>query len=169
MTPKSPFKVLILCTGNSARSIIGEYLLRAKGKGRFEVFSAGSHPAGRVNPLARWVLKEHYGIDASGARSKSWDEFKNVDFDFIITVCDHAKEACPLWPGKPVLAHWGSPDPAALEGTDEEKKRLFVQVSAQLAQRADRLCALSDDQLLPTTIQEIGDSHEIENDGGIKK
>ena len=112
MNQKTPLKVLVLCTGNSARSVLGEYLLRAKGKGRFEVFSAGSRPTGKVNPVAIRTLREKYGIDASDARSKSWDEFKNVKFDFVITVCDNAKEACPIWPGQPVIAHWSSPDPA---------------------------------------------------------
>src|ERR1051325_5711215 len=126
MNQKSPLKILILCTGNSARSVLGEYLLRAKGRGRFEVASAGSRPAGKVNPLAVRVLREKYGIDASDARSKSWDEFKNVKFDFVITVCDNAKEACPVWPGQPMIAHWSSPDPAGVEGTEEEKYRAFV-------------------------------------------
>src|SRR5215216_1235865 len=101
MSEKLPLKILILCTGNSSRSILGEYLLRAKGAGRFEVFSAGSHPAGRVNPLAVRTLSEKYNLDASNARSKSWDEFKEVKFDFVITVCDDAREECPVWPGAP--------------------------------------------------------------------
>ena len=125
MNPKPPYQVLILCTGNSARSILGEYLLRAKGQGRFEVVSAGSHPTGRVNPLAVRTLREKYNLDASAARSKSWDEFKGVKFDFVITVCDNAKEACPVWPGQPMIAHWGSPDPAAATGTEDEKYRFF--------------------------------------------
>jgi arsenate reductase len=132
---KVPYKVLILCTGNSARSVLGEYLLRAKGKGRFEVHSAGSHPTGRVNPLAVRTLREKYGIDAGGARSKSWDGFKAVKFDFVITVCDNAKEACPIWPGAPVLAHWGSPDPAGAEGSAEEKFRVFVNVALSSRRR----------------------------------
>ncbi len=140
-------KVLILCTGNSARSIIGEYLLRAKGRGRFEVHSAGSRPTGRVNPLAIRVLAEHYGLDATAGRSKSWDEFKTVNFDLVITVCDNAKEACPLWPGQPIIAHWGSPDPAAADGTEEEKYREFVRVASQIARRVDLFCAFSDAQL----------------------
>ena len=156
MTTKTPFKVLILCTGNSARSILGEYLLRAKGRGRFEVHSAGSHPAGRVNPLAVRTLREKYGIDASGARSKSWDEFKDVKFDFVITVCDNAKEACPLWPGQPIIAHWGSPDPASAPGTDEERFRGFVCVAAQIAQRVQAFCALTDAQLTGPMIRAIG-------------
>ena len=147
MNPQPPYKVLILCTGNSARSILGEYLLRAKGHGRFEVFSAGSHPSGRVNPLAVRVLREKYGLDAGGARSKSWDEFKNVQFDFVITVCDNAKESCPVWPGQPLVAHWGSPDPAAAEGTEEEKYRLFVSVASQISRRVDLFCAFPDEKL----------------------
>jgi arsenate reductase len=151
-----PYKVLVLCTGNSARSIIGEYLLRAKGKGRFEAFSAGSKPTGTVNPLALWVLRDRYGIDASDARSKSWDEFRDVAFDFIITVCDNARESCPVFPGHPVTAHFGSPDPAAVEGTEAERKRAFVNVASQIARRIDLLCALPDRQLEPLRIREIG-------------
>ena len=147
MTPRPPYKVLILCTGNSARSIIGEYLLNALGHGRFQACSAGAKPTGQVNPLALWVLRDRYGIDASGARSKSWDEFQAVELDFVITVCDHARESCPVWPGHPVVAHWGSPDPAAVAGTEEQKQRAFVQVASQLHQRISLLCALPDGQL----------------------
>jgi len=150
-----PYKVLILCTGNSARSIIGEYLLRQKGAGRFETYSAGAKPSGTVNPLALWVLQEKYAIDATGARSKSWDEFKSVKFDFIITVCDNAREACPVWPGHPVLAHWGSPDPAAAEGTEAERKWVFVQVASQIARRIELLCALPDRELQAIALERI--------------
>ncbi len=159
---RPPYKVLFLCTGNSARSIIGEYLLRAKGKGRFETCSAGSHPTGKVNPLAIWVLKERYGIDASGARSKSWDEFKDVNFDFIITVCDNAKESCPLFPGHPVTAHFGSPDPAEFRGTEQETKWFFIQVASQISGRLDLFCTLPDRQLEPLSIREIGAKFLIE-------
>ena len=151
----SPYKVLILCTGNSARSIIGEYLLRAKGRGRFEAHSAGAQPAGKVNPLALWVLRDRYGIDAKDARSKSWEEFKDVRFDFVITVCDKARESCPVWPGQPVIAHWGSPDPAAFEGGDKEKRWLFVQVASQIARRIDLFCALPDRELKKLQIERI--------------
>jgi arsenate reductase len=159
---RPPHKVLILCTGNSARSIIGEYLLRAKGNGRFETYSAGSHPTGKVNPLAIWVLKDRYDIDASGARSKSWDEFKGVDFDFVITVCDNAKESCPIFPGNPVTAHFGSPDPAECRGTEQERRWLFVQVASQIARRLDLFCALPDNQLEPLSIRGIGEKFPIE-------
>jgi arsenate reductase len=158
---RPPYKVLILCTGNSARSVIGEYLLRHKGKGRFEVHSAGSKPTGRVNPLAVWVLKEHYGLDASDARSKSWDEFKAVKFDFVITVCDNAKESCPIFPGAPVVAHFSSPDPADATGTEEQKKFLFRQVASQISARMDLLCALPDDQLDQVRIRAIGGEHKL--------
>ena len=164
-----PYKVLILCTGNSARSVIGEYLLRVKGKGRFETYSAGSHPTGRVNPLTLWVLQEHYNIDAHDARSKSWDEFKGVAFDFVITVCDNAKEACPVFPGQPITAHFGSPDPAAGEGSDEQKKWLFVQVASQISRRLDLLCALPDAQLEPLRIRAIGEQHKLEGESEMKR
>jgi len=161
MATSVPYKVLILCTGNSARSIIGEYLLRAKGKGRFETYSAGAKPTGRVNPLALWVLKEHYGIDASDARSKSWDEFKDVKFDFIITVCDNAKESCPVFPGHPVTAHFGSPDPADGEGPEKKRKWVFLQVASQIASRIDLLCSLPDPELEILRIREIGEKFPL--------
>lgn len=130
-----PYKFLFLCTGNSARSIFGEYLLRRLGGARFEVFSAGSFPTGKVNPLAIKVLKDIYDIDASEARSKSWEEFSDVEFDFVVTVCDNARESCPVWPGQPIVAHWGFPDPAAVEGTESEKYRAFEEVAAEINRR----------------------------------
>ncbi|HEY9422559.1 MAG TPA: arsenate reductase ArsC [Thermoanaerobaculia bacterium] len=123
------FKVLFLCTGNSARSILSEYLLRKTDPRRFESFSAGSNPKGEVNPLALRLLQEVYKIDASDARSKSWEEFKGVQFDFVITVCDNAKESCPIFPGHPIAAHWGVPDP-----TDYDS---FKEAGRVLARRVD--------------------------------
>jgi arsenate reductase (thioredoxin) len=155
-------KVLILCTGNSARSIIAEYLLREKGNGRFETYSAGSKPTGRVNPLALWVLKDRYGIDATDARSKSWEEFREMKFDLVITVCDNAKESCPVFPGHPVNAHFGSPDPAAFEGTEEQCKREFVRVASQISRRLDLLCALPDLQMGQKQVRAIGGEFKLE-------
>jgi protein-tyrosine-phosphatase len=170
MTTKTPYKVLILCTGNSARSVLGEYLLREKGKGRFEVHSAGSHPTGRVNPLAVRTLREKYGIDASAARSKSWDEFKDVKFDFVITVCDNAKEACPVWPGQPMIAHWGSPDPAAATGTEDEKYRFFINVASQIARRVELFCAFPDDRLLDAVaVRQVGEQFRLAGEAGLKR
>jgi arsenate reductase len=140
-----PFKVLFLCTGNSARSILGEYLLRRIGGPRFEAYSAGAIPTGKVNPCAIKVLADNYGIDASDARSKSWEEFQGVHFDFVITVCDNARESCPVWPGQPVVAHWSSPDPALAEGTDEEKLGVFKAVAAQIQRRIERFATLTFD------------------------
>ncbi len=161
MSSPSPKKVLFLCTGNSARSIIAEYLLRAKGGQRFETYSAGAHPTGRVHPLAIWVLKKKYLIDASAARSKSWDEFRAVKFGFVITVCDHARESCPLWPGQPVIAHWGSPDPAAAEGTEEEKQRVFINVASQINRRIELFCALPEEKLTALKLAEIGGQFKL--------
>jgi arsenate reductase len=170
MSHKIPYKVLILCTGNSARSVLGEYLLREKGKGRFELHSAGSHPTGRVNPLAVRTLREKYGIDASGARSKSWDEFTAVPFDFVITVCDNAKEACPLWPGGPVMAHWGSPDPAAAEGSEEDRFRVFVNVASQIARRVELFCAFTDEQLRDAAaVRGVGGQFKLADEAGMKR
>lgn len=133
--------VLFLCTGNSARSILAEAYLNARGKGRFKAWSAGSKPGGTVNPFALALLKEK-GIDAAGARSKSWDEFAAPGapkMDYIFTVCDNAAgEACPLWPGKPTTAHWGVDDPAAVTGSDERKRAAFEKAFAELAAKIDR-------------------------------
>jgi len=155
-----PYKFLFLCTGNSARSIIGEFLLRHLDGSRFQVFSAGSFPTGKVNPFAIQVLKDIYDIDASQARSKSWQEFESVQFDFVVTVCDNARETCPVWPGKPIVAHWSSPDPAAVEGTDSEKYRAFKEVAAQINQRLQLFTSLPLDTIdrpaLAAAFNEIG-------------
>jgi arsenate reductase len=140
-------RVLFLCTGNSARSIFAEFLLRRMGQNRFEVYSAGTHPAGRVNPFALQVLKDLYHIDASAARSKSTDEYLDIDFDFVITVCDNARETCPVWPGQPIIAHWGVPDPALATGDDPERLRQFKQTALALQRRIDLFCALPMDKL----------------------
>jgi arsenate reductase len=142
-----PIRVLFLCTGNSARSIFGEYLLRHSGGDRFEVYSAGSFPTGKVNPFAIEVLKDTYQVDASEARSKSWEEFGDLQFDFVITVCDNARESCPVWPGQPITAHWGIPDPALAEGSDEEKLRQFKQAAQVLSRRIGLFCALPIEKL----------------------
>jgi arsenate reductase len=122
------YNVLFLCTGNSARSILGEALLHRLGQGRFRGFSAGSHPKGEVHPLALRALAEA-GYPTQGLRSKSWDEFAVPDaprLDFVFTVCDNAAgETCPLWPGQPMTAHWGIEDPAAVEGTEFQRRAAF--------------------------------------------
>jgi len=151
-----PYKVLFVCMHNSARSILAEYLLKQKAKGRFEAYSAGAEPLWNVNPLALWVLKEHYGIDAPDARSKSWNEFKEERFDFVITVCSEARQTCPIFTGRPVAAHFGSPDPSAFEGSLSERKWLFVQVASQLSRRLDLFCALPESQLEPLRLEAIG-------------
>ncbi len=135
--PHPVYNVLFLCTGNSARSILAEALLNHLGKGDFRGFSAGSRPAGRVDPLALEVL-EKCGIPTAGLRSKSWDEFARPDapgLDFVFTLCDAAAgEACPVWPGHPVTAHWGVPDPAAVEG-DRERKRRAMEEALRILDR----------------------------------
>ncbi len=109
--------------------------MRRLGGPRFEVFSAGSFPTGKVNPLAVQVLHDVYNIDASEACSKSWEEFKDVEFDFVVTVCDNARETCPIWPGQPMSAHWGVPDPALAEGTEAEKELAFADAYRMLFNR----------------------------------
>lgn len=131
------FRMLFLCTGNSARSIMGEYLMRQLDGRRFETFSAGSHPTGQVHPRAVEVLREYYGIDAAAARSKSWDELRGQRFDFVVTVCDDAREACPFWPGQPILAHWGTEDPAAYVGTPRGELAAFRKAATELHRRID--------------------------------
>ena len=136
--------VLFLCTGNSARSILAEAYLNSAGKGRFRAYSAGSKPGGKVNPFAMDLL-EKTRIATSGLRSKNWDEFARPDspkMDFVFTVCDNAAaETCPYWPGQPVTAHWGVPDPAAVEGTDAEKRKAFQQAFAALSAKIDHFLA----------------------------
>jgi len=132
------FNVLFLCTGNSARSVLAEAILNHVGRGRFRAFSAGSHPKGEVNPIALELLKKNR-YPVAELRSKSWDEFASLEapaLDFVFTVCDKAAgEACPIWPGQPVTAHWGIEDPAAVEGSDEEKRRAFLTAFTQLHRR----------------------------------
>ena len=159
-----PRRVLFLCTGNSARSIFGEYLLRRIGQDRFEAYSAGSYPTGRINPFAVRVLTELYHIDASEARSKSWEEYGDVKFDFVITVCDDAREACPVWPGQPIVAHWGVPDPALATGTEEEIFRKFRQTATLLQRRIELFCSLPFEKLdrlkLAKLTQDIGQTSD---------
>ncbi|MDP9087198.1 MAG: arsenate reductase ArsC [Pseudomonadota bacterium] len=123
------YNMLFLCSGNSARSILAEGILNRLGKGQFRAFSAGSHPNGQVHPLALALL-ERSGMPTTGLRSKSWDEFAAASapqLDFVITVCDNtAGEVCPVWPGQPITAHWGIPDPAAVVGNEMERKAAFV-------------------------------------------
>ena len=132
------FNVLFLCTGNSARSILAEAILAKAGRGRFRAFSAGSHPAGKVNPYAIELLRQH-DLLLADLRSKSWDEFAAPGapkLDFVFTVCDNAAgEVCPIWPGQPMTAHWGVPDPAAVEGTPEEIAAAFREAFVTLDRR----------------------------------
>jgi arsenate reductase (thioredoxin) len=142
---KQTYNVLFLCTGNSARSIMAEALLNTMGKGRLRGYSAGSHPGGSVNPFAIEQVKAT-GYPVDKLRSKSWDEFARPGapaMDFIITVCDNAAgETCPLWPGQPIAAHWGFTDPAAVQGSDAEKREAFSIVSAQILARITRFVNL---------------------------
>jgi protein-tyrosine-phosphatase len=140
-----PLNVLFLCTGNSARSILAESIVNAIGEGRFKGLSAGSHPAGRVNPFALELLaKNRYPVE--GARSKNWDEFAAPGapaLDFVITVCDNAAgEMCPVWPGQPMTAHWGIADPAAVEGSDDVKRKAFLEAFVILRRRIELLVSL---------------------------
>lgn len=134
----APYSVLFLCTGNSARSIIGEAILNRLGAGRFQAFSAGSHPKGEVHPLALDLLQS-LDYPVAGLRSKSWDELALLgapELDFVFTVCDDAAaEACPVWPGHPMTAHWGIPDPARAEGTEAERRLAFAEAHRSLSNR----------------------------------
>ena len=157
------FNVLFLCTGNSARSIIAESLLRKLGAGRFQAFSAGSHPKGEVNPFAIKVL-ESFDLPIGGLRSKSWDEFAAPGapvMDFAFTACDTAAaEQCPVWPGQPMTAHWGIEDPAAVEGTDIQKEAAFVLATKYLRNRISIFVSLPirslDKMSLNAKLREIG-------------
>lgn len=155
--------VLFLCTGNSARSILAEAYLNAAGSGRFTAYSAGSHPAGKPNPFALDLLVKNR-IDTSSLRSKSWDEFARSGapaLDFVFTVCDNAAgEVCPIWPGQPISAHWGVNDPAAVTGSDDEKRRAFMRAFKELSTRINLFLNLPMEKLdrlvLKKKLDEIG-------------
>jgi arsenate reductase len=144
------YNVLFLCTGNSARSILGEAILNHRSKGRFQAYSAGSHPAGRVNPFALKQL-ESAGLPVEGLRSKSWDEFAKPgapQMRFVFTVCDSAAaEICPVWPGQPVTAHWGIPDPASVTGSPEVIARAFLDAFVTMGRRIDLFLSLPVEKL----------------------
>lgn len=139
------FNVLFLCTGNSARSILAESLLNHLGQGRFRAYSAGSQPAGQVNPFSLALLEKNH-FSTGTLRSKSWEEFSGAaapHLDFVITVCDNAAgEVCPAWPGQPVTAHWGVPDPAAVIGSDEQRRHAMVEAMNQLQRRISLFVSL---------------------------
>lgn len=147
---RAPYHVLFLCTGNSARSVLAESLLRGSGGARFVAHSAGSRPAGAVNPFAIELLRAR-GLPVDGLRSKRWDEFARPGapaLDFVITVCANAAgEACPVWPGRPANAHWGVDDPAAIAGDDARKRRAFIDALERLAASIRGLVALDDETL----------------------
>jgi len=155
--------VLFLCTGNSARSIMAEACLNAAGKGRFVAYSAGSHPAGEVNPYALELLRKNR-VDVANARSKSWDEFARPgapQFDFVFTVCGRAAgEVCPVWPGQPMRAHWGIEDPAVAKGSDEQKRKAFFRAFNELSTRISLFLSLPMEKLdrlaLQKRLDEIG-------------
>lgn len=153
--PRPPYHVLFLCTGNSARSILAEALLRHAGGSGFVAHSAGSHPTGQVHPMALDYLASHR-LPVEGLRSKNWDEFAHPGapaLDFVITVCDNAAgEACPVWPGQPMTAHWGLPDPAAVPD-DAARRRAFAEVAQVLTARIRLLASLPVDKLDRLSLQ----------------
>lgn len=167
------FNVLFLCTGNTARSILAESILRKVGGERFRAYSAGSQPKGEVNPLSLSTLKA-FDFPTDGFRSKSWNEFAGQDgpkFDFVFTVCDSAAgEACPVWPGQPMTAHWGIPDPAAVTGSDVERQRAFNEAFRYLKNRIDVFVALPlatlDRMVLQSRLDQIGRLEGATRDAG---
>jgi arsenate reductase len=151
-----PPSVLILCTGNSARSVLGEYLLRHLSEGKVVTASAGSEPTGHVHPLALDVLAKDYGIDASGATSKGLDVVADGDFDLVLTVCDQARDRCPIWLAKGRKAHWGLPDPASIVGDRATQRRAFERTAAILSERFQRWLELDpEDRLDPDWLDAI--------------
>ena len=156
VSSKAPLNVLFLCTGNSARSIMAECVLNRLGAGKFKAFSAGSQPTGHVNPLALQLLRQAH-FDVSQLRSKSWEEFARPDapkLDFVFTVCDNAaKEVCPIWPGQPMTAHWGLPDPAKAEGSEAERHLAFADTLRMLNNRIGIFVSLPFDKLSKLSLQ----------------
>ena len=157
------YNVMFLCTGNSARSIMAEAIMNRKGREHFTAYSAGSHPTGQVRPEALKQI-EKAGLSTANARSKSWDEFSKSDsqpLHFVFTVCDNAaREVCPLWPGQPMTAHWGIPDPATVSGTAEEVERAFSQAFASLDRRISLFLSLP-----IATLDTFALQHELNNIG----
>ena len=155
--------VLFLCTGNSARSILAEAYLNAAGRGRFIAYSAGSHPTGKVNPFALELIEKNR-FPGAGLRSKSWDQFSKPGapkLDFVFTVCDNAAgEVCPLWPGQPISAHWGIADPAAVGGSEHDKRRAFLRAFTELSTRINLFLSLPLDKpdrlVLQKKLDDIG-------------
>ena len=141
IAPERRFRVLFLCTGNSARSQMAEAILDWKGAGRFEVQSAGSRPAARVNPLALEILRDR-SIPWAGRGPRTVEGLEKEHWDFVITVCDRAKESCPIFPGQPIMAHWGMPDPAEVEGSDEARRAAFRDAFLVLSRRIDLFTSL---------------------------
>lgn len=157
------YRILFLCTGNSARSIMAEVLMNRLSKGRFWAYSAGSHPAGEIHPFTLELLRrKDFAVDA--LRSKNWDEFARAEaspMDFVVTVCDKAAgEVCPVWPGQPLTAHWGFEDPVAAQGPDEARRKVFEKVFVEIARRVELMLALPFDKLdrlaLQKQVREIG-------------
>lgn len=164
------YRILFLCTGNSARSIIAEVLMNRLSQGRFWAYSAGSHPAGEIHPLTLELLRRK-GLAVDALRSKNWDEFARAEeaspMDFVITVCDRAAgEVCPVWPGQPLTAHWGFEDPAAVQGPDEARRKVFEKIFVEIARRVELMLALPFDQLdrlaLQKKVREIGTTDPVE-------
>jgi arsenate reductase (thioredoxin) len=157
------FNVLFLCTGNSARSIMAEAILNSIGAGKFQAFSAGSHPTGTVNPLALELIEQN-GLSTKGLRSKDWSEFAKTgapSMHFVFTVCDQAAaEPCPVWPGQPMTDHWGVPDPAIVQGSDDAKRKAFLKAYTELHRRISLFVNLPfkkiSDLALKEKLQEIG-------------
>jgi arsenate reductase len=153
---ENPHNVLFLCTANSARSVMAEALMNRLGRGRFRAFSAGSHPAGAVNPIALDLLKR-LNFDTASLRSKSWDEFAEPGapkLDFVFTVCDKAAaEVCPIWPGQPMTAHWGFADPAAFAGSAAEKAAVFAQTFREIGNRIQLFLSLPSSRLSKVALQ----------------
>jgi len=160
------YKVLFICSANSARSILAEAILNEMGKGRFQAFSAGSDPAGGVQPMAVELLRRN-GIDSGGLRSKSWSEFAAPDsphLDFVFTVCDKAAgETCPVWPGQPMTAHWGVEDPVVVDGSVEERRRAYSQAFLLLHRRISLFVSLPISKLADLALKQ-----ELDRIGGVK-
>jgi len=165
------YNILVLCTGNSARSIMAEALINAMGNGRFRAYSAGSHPAGKVNPFAIEQVAA-LGYPLENLRSKDWNEYAHPDaphMDFVITVCDKAAgEVCPVWPGQPISAHWGFEDPAAMEGSDEEKRRAFAKIFRLIMNRVRIFMSLPLDKLDKLAIKrQLDDIGHMQNSDAV--